>query len=246
MTKINPVIGSLKQTKMSKDILHIENTSVLKQNILNKWEDLQNAFDNWKKSARNIQHKSYVTKSTIKLSRSETTQKILLSETRNQDRSAHQTFAAAESKAHLIKMFHAYETAILSIPALGHNTLTLTVESGHVDGAPRIFINSFPIIKWNAKIDESHTNSLLWIIDKLEGIKVNENSPQWIVNNTLITADTKDEAVILYQVLKKAPLDPKDREKQLKKIPKRFFVGLLENDECIRTAFKEKNLTSVP
>ena len=197
---------------------------------------LEEKTEAWTASSAKGHNGKYQTVPAFQIRRTPTG-RVSLSEERSQNRSGHQKFMAQTAKANLLDAFLDFEKAMLSIPALAHPHNKIgTASRHHNKGRVALLVNQSSITCWNGA--RTPLNSLRWLVETLHGISVNENSPLWLVDRTVVPAKSADEAIWISVALDRArQVDDKKRNMNIKTVP---LVGRLENPANLKKAFETR------
>jgi len=176
--------------------------------------------------------------SSLTLKRSPKSRKIVFTESRKQDRSAHQKLNAAGIKAEVIDRFAQLETAILSIPALAHKGWDLSYRTwrpnDHQLSLQKFVIGGiYSYKKEEGSALEKMLERLSFLARALAPIDTRPDAPLWIVGPKLIPANSAEEALFLHSVLDAAKGSPEHRLNALRN-PKTVLIGRAEPGDATK------------
>lgn len=228
MTKISPILGSMKHANLPKIVSPNPNTAEVVDNVVAAVDAFQVTLDKWNNKSGKVGKYNY--QSRLRVGRSPKTGKIVLSESRKQNRSGHDELSAAIIKPQVITAFHELETAMLTIPVFAHQATRLNVTS-YSENHLYFTVNDCGITLYNT--EKSMREILTWIIDMTANATVTPDAPLWIVDKHVFPAADPLSALIVHNVCKAAGENKK--EKQSKILTKsNLKIGLWQDTEALK------------
>lgn len=229
---MKPILGSMKHADIAPTFSANFDTDSLVSTIESAVKNFHAIVEAWSRTSAEVrnQHYGYMHKSQVKLGRSKKTGKMVFSESRNQQRTAHQTIEGSFTKPQIITAFLGVESAILSIPALAHAGNRMAYRNFQ-DNRGMYFINDVSLNPYAEP--ESFLSRMMIAIKRLEGITVAPDAPLWMVGSKILPADSAETAYHTYWVLDAIGERLEKIDAKMKK-PPNVLVGKLANMEEVK------------
>lgn len=225
---ITPILGAMKHTNIAPSFTPEPNLFRAMAHVRETVTRFEALASDWNSSSGKVtsQNGGYLYNSQIKVGRSPKTGKVLLSESRGQQRTGHQMLESSGIKAELITAFLDLETAILSLPVFSNPKYQLRFQSWS-QGRGMYFLQDISLCPFGRSSDL--LSRLTLAMEKIGHIKTNEDAPLWIVGQRVIPANTAEDAFLIFWALSALKEnDMKNVEKRMSKPPK-ALVGKLED-----------------
>jgi hypothetical protein len=228
MTLPAPILGSMKHAKLPKIVNPNPNTAQAVDDVIKALDAFEVLLKKW--GEKSTKHGKYNYHSHLRVGRSLKTGKILLSESRDQKRSGHDELSAAMIKPQVIEAFHAFETALLTVPVFAHPETRLNMTT-YMNGRVYFTINECGILGYGTQ--KSLREILTWIIDMTANASVTPDSPLWIVDKNIFPAEDPLSALIIHNVCRAAGENKEDKQRKLL-VKTNIKVGLWHDIEPLK------------